>query len=129
MISERQTMPIEYQDDDDQIDSGALQRLEALQRQKMIEMFDFDPEERTQEHAKRKRVRTTKIVAPDPRKKSRTDKIVLASSANESKSEISEEKQKSKSSVTLDDSITFAGDESGIMEKPINSQRLLNFFR
>ena len=99
-------------DANDEIDRRALKRLEVLQRQKMIEMFDFDPEERTEPHTKRKRLKTLSVnpVAPDPHKKPRIDKNTSALSDKNSKPENPERKQNSKSSLVLDDSISFIGD-------------------
>ena len=36
---------------DDEIDNAALQKLEALQRQRMIDLFDFDPASRSRPKA------------------------------------------------------------------------------
>jgi hypothetical protein len=62
-------------DQEDEIDTDALKRLDDLQRQKMIDMFGFDPDSRDSAPKKKTKKRTLSEVS-DPiisSKKSRTD--------------------------------------------------------
>ena len=104
------------QDSHGEIDTSALQRLEALQRQTMIDLFDFDPEERSVTKQKRSKPDIAQCSKPDiteavskKAKKSRTDLSSHASIANESKTDPSSSKTNSILNLPDEDSISFTG--------------------